>query len=213
MANFGFDRMRLVNAYEVAFREARSAVGASNILAKAEEFATLAEAVADCGLVVGTTAIGHRRLQHPVLRLEAGAREIKRALADAPAALLFGSEKYGLSNDDMSHCHWIMRIPTVDIDQSMNLGQAVAVCLYELVRNPRAPGVLRAGKKPARAADVEQCTRMLLEVLTESGYLNTITAHSSEQKIRRLVRRFEITTEDAPMLLGILRQILWRFRR
>ena len=65
MSNFGFTRLRVVNPYEVAFREARSAVGASEVLASAEEFTSIADAVADCGLVVGTTALGHREIQHP----------------------------------------------------------------------------------------------------------------------------------------------------
>src|SRR5574341_605496 len=111
MSNFGFTRLRLVNPYPVAFREARSAVGASAILEGAREFPTLAEAVADCALVVGTTALGHRELQHALRRLEYGARLIRKQLAAGPAALLFGSEKFGLSNDDLSHCHWLMRIP------------------------------------------------------------------------------------------------------
>src|ERR1019366_5900440 len=113
MANFGFARLRAVKPYDVAFREARSAVG---------------EAVADCRLVVGTTSVGHRELRHPIRRLEYGARLIRRGLAQAPVALLFGSEKFGLTNDDLSHCHWLMRVPTAGPDLSMNLGQAVALC-------------------------------------------------------------------------------------
>jgi tRNA C32,U32 (ribose-2'-O)-methylase TrmJ len=74
MSNFGFLHLRVVNPYDVAFREARSAVGASELLANAEEYKSLAEAVADCTLVVGTTAVRHRELQHPLKRLEHGAR-------------------------------------------------------------------------------------------------------------------------------------------
>src|SRR6202007_2074174 len=70
MSNFGFTHLRVVNPYEVAFREARSAVGAAEILASAESHASVAEAVADCGLVMGTTAVGRRELQHPLLRLQ-----------------------------------------------------------------------------------------------------------------------------------------------
>jgi len=210
MANFGFSRLRVVNAYDVAFREARSAVGAAPLLQSAEDFASLADAVADCRLVVGTTSAGHRELQHPIRRLEYGARLIRRALAQAPVALLFGSEKFGLSNEDLSHCHWLMRIPTVDADLSMNLGQAVALCLYELVRDPKAvqarPGKIRS----AAAAENEQITTMLMEVLRRSGYVNPVTAASTEEKVRRLVRRLDIAARDAPVLLGMLRQILWK---
>jgi len=98
MSNFGFFHLRVVNPYELAFREARSAVGASPILAAAEEFPSLAEAVADCTLVIGTTAVGHRELQHPVKRLEQAAPLIRKCLATSRVALLFGSEKRGLSN-------------------------------------------------------------------------------------------------------------------
>ena len=74
MTNFGFTRLRIVNPYEVAFREARSAVHAAPVLAAAEEFSNVGDAVADCRLVVGTTSVGHRELQHPLRRLEYGAR-------------------------------------------------------------------------------------------------------------------------------------------
>src|SRR5271170_2939912 len=129
MSNFGFPMLRVVNPYEPAFREARSAVGASDLLATAEKYDTLAEAVADCALVVGTTAVRHRHLHHPLKRLEEGARLIRKRLGSSRVALLFGSEKVGLANEDLSHCNWLMRIPTCEKNISMNLGQAVAVCL------------------------------------------------------------------------------------
>jgi len=91
MSNFGFQRLRVVNPYEKAFREARSAVGAALVMEQAEEFGTLAEAVADCSLVVGTTSVGPRDLQHSVQRLEGGAPLIRGHLDSGPCALLFGS--------------------------------------------------------------------------------------------------------------------------
>ena len=72
-------------------------------------------------------------------RLEYGARLIRQQVTSSPVALLFGSEKVGLSNEDLSHCHWLMRVPAYGDQISMNLGQAVAVCLYELIRDGRAP--------------------------------------------------------------------------
>ena len=137
MSNFGFQRLRVVNPYEVAFREARSAMGAAGLLASAEECNSVAEAVADCSLVVGTTSIQHRDLLHPIRRLDEGATLVRQQMASAPVALLFGSEKFGLSNDELSHCHWLINIPTRDEHVSMNLGQAVAVTLYELVRDSK----------------------------------------------------------------------------
>ena len=211
MANFGFSRLRVVNPYDVAFREARSAVGAAPLLKAAEEFASVADAVADCGLVVGTTSVGHRELLHPLRRLEFGARLIGRALARGPVALLFGSEKFGLNNDDLSHCLWLMRIPTEPVDLSMNLGQAVALCLYELARDPKA-ATAKPPKRTARASagETEQLTLMLFDILRKSGYTNPVTEGSTEEKVRRLVRRLDIAGRDAPVLLGMLRQILWK---
>ena len=153
MHNFGFRHLRLVNPYHVAYQEARSAVRATEILKNAKEYETTAEAIADCGLVVGTTSLGHRELQHPLRTLEYGGRLIRKRLTSAPVALLFGSEKFGLSNDDLSYCHWLLRIGT---EVSMNLGQAVAVCLYELTRKAAAPKPEKRKplrpKKPARRA-------------------------------------------------------------
>jgi tRNA/rRNA methyltransferase len=103
-----------------------------------------------------------------------------------------------------------MRIPTVDADLSMNLGQAVALCLYELARDPKAAKARPAKIAAATAAETEQITAMLIEVLERSGYVNPVTAGSTEEKVRRLVRRLGIAARDAPVLLGMLRQILWK---
>src|SRR5262249_27962973 len=127
MSNFGFTALRVVNPYEVAFRDAKSALGASSVLLSAKEFSSVADAVADCALVVGTTAIRHRQLQQPVKILTKAATAIRAKMNKSAVALLFGSEKWGLSNDSLSHCHWILHIPTREEHQSMNLGQAVAV--------------------------------------------------------------------------------------
>lgn len=142
--------------------------------------------------------------------MEFGARLIGRRLAARPVALLFGSEKFGLSNEDMAHCHWLMRIPTVDRDLSMNLGQAVALCLYELARDPKAARGALERVSPAAAGENEQITRLLVEALAASGYIQPLTAASTEEKARRLVRRLRISKKDAPVVLGMLRQILWK---
>lgn len=210
MSNFGHSELRLVNPYQVAFREARSAVKSQYVLRDAREYADLAEAVADCVLVVGTTSRGPRVLEHPLRRLELGGRLIAKRLATAPVALLFGSEKFGLSNDDLSHCHWLMRIPTRDEHGSMNLGQAVAVCLYEIARQPAA---VRGAVEPERPADVENLERLTLlleEVLAQSGYVHGEGGGAARLKIRRLVRRMKLDAHDAEVWLGMLRQIRWK---
>jgi len=218
MSNFGFLRLRVVNAYDVAFREAKSAVGAASVLTNAEEFTKLSDAVADCTLVVGTTAVRHRELQHPLRRLEYGARLIRKELATGSVALVFGPEKTGLSNDDLSYCHWLMNIPTREQHISMNLGQAVAVCLYELVRDGRkttpAKKIVKQEKteKHATAGEVERISDGLLEALHRSGYVNPVAATSTEERVRRLVRRMDLSSKDAELWLGMLRQILWKVR-
>lgn len=212
MSNFGFERLRVVNPYDVAFREARSAVGAARLMESAEVHPSVAEAIADCGLVVGTTAVGHRELLHPLRRLEYGARAIRAAMAAGPVALLFGSEKFGLSNEDMSHCDWLMHIPTRDAHASMNLGQAVALCLYEIVRESRAAAKEPVKIAPASSEEVERFTGKLLELLRESGYLQPRTAASTGQKVRRLVRRLNLPARDTEVWLGVLRQIEWKLK-
>jgi tRNA/rRNA methyltransferase len=212
MSNFGFSELRLVNPYEVAFREARSAVKAQAVLEKAREFATVAEAVSDCALVVGTTAIGHRILEHPMKRLELGGKIIARKLASAPVALLFGSEKFGLANEDMSHCHWLTRIPSREEHASMNLGQAVAICLYEIIRSPAATRVVPEAKRAADAAHLERMTEFLETILDRSGYVHARVEGSTRMKIRRLVRRLQLNTHDSEVWLGMLRQILWKLQ-
>jgi TrmH family RNA methyltransferase len=210
MSNFGFLHLRVVNPFNIAFRDARSAVGATAVLKKAKEFGSVAEAVADCELVIGTTAVRDRALHQPLRGLEAGAKLIRKHLTAGKVALMFGTEKYGLSNLDLSHCHWLMRIPTRDEHISMNLGHAVAVCLYELSRGTRSVAMPEKNEM-AKAKEVERITRLMFDVLLESGYIKPRAA-SAEEKLRRLVRRLNLNMRDAAVLSGMLRQIDWKLR-
>jgi tRNA C32,U32 (ribose-2'-O)-methylase TrmJ len=240
MSNFGFRRLRVVRPFEPAFLEAKSAVGASELLERAEHFDSVADAVSDCGLVVGTTAVRTRNLQHTLRRLEDGARLIRKRMVmvdrkknnvkgptfargagrtwgtqssarSGGVALLFGSEKVGLSNEDLSHCHWLMRIPTCDANISMNLGQAVAVCLYELVRDAKVSRGTTAGKiEMAGAEELERITLVLMETLRASGYLERRVIADVEERMRRMVRRMGVQARDSEVWLGILRQIVWK---
>ncbi|MGC1781423.1 MAG: RNA methyltransferase [Acidobacteriaceae bacterium] len=216
MQNFGFKRLRVVNPYEAAFREARSAVGAFPLLKNAEEFKSVASAIADCTLVVGTTAPGYRQIEHPDITLENGAPIILKELGIAPnlpnrVAILFGSEKSGLSNEHLSYCHWRMHVATGEEQPSMNLGQAVAVCLYELTRGTAAahPPDTPA---PASAEEMERITAVLLDSLDASGYLAIRPSADKENSVRRMVRRLNLSAEDVPVWLGMLRQIIWKLR-
>jgi len=225
MSNFGFSRLRVVNPFQVAFQEARSAVGAAELLARAEQYATVAEAVADCALVVGTTAVRHRDLRHVLKPLEEGGALIRERMQSGRrysenVALLFGSEKFGLSNEDFSHCHWLIRIRTDDEHISMNLGQAVAVCLYEVARSDadevktqhQAAQHVEDGAN-ATAEEVERITQMLFEALQLSGYVKPRTEGSTEEKVRRLIRRLSLQSKDAVAWQGMLHRIVLKLRR
>ena len=213
MSNFGSRHLRVVNPFRLAFREARSAVGGSAVLKNAEEFDCVADAVADCALVIGTTAVRDRKLDHPPKALDGhSALIIHSILQQARVALLFGSEKIGLTNDDFSHCHWLMTIHTHSQNISMNLGQAVAVCLYELARQAESPAPAETRELPS-AEQLEQIAKGLLEALHISGYVKPGTDKMFEKKARQLILKMNLEAYDAKFFLGMLRQILWKLRR
>jgi TrmH family RNA methyltransferase len=195
-----------VHPYEKAFREARSAVGAAEVLRDAEECASLEEAVADCGLVVGTTAIGNREIKHPLRSLDKAAPILRKRLARERVAILFGSEKKGLSNEDLSYCHWLVHVPTRAEHASMNLGQAAAVCLWELARGTRSFEE-RVARRAAKMETVERVTESLLVCLVKSGYVAARSERLAEEKLRRMVRRFALDEADAEVFLGMVRKV------
>jgi tRNA/rRNA methyltransferase len=218
MHDFGFRHLRLVNEFKVPFERARSAIDASAVLESAAEYPTVAEAIADCTLVVGTTALGPRRREHPIHTLAEAGPKIHSELKTADpgrVALLFGSEKTGLSNEELSHCHWLLTIPMHQTEgmrhASMNLGQAVAVCLYELIRNEAATS-LNAAQPGASSADLERLTLLLSEVMEASEYQRRHPANFDETLVRRLVRAMNLDRSRALAWTGILRQILWKLR-
>jgi tRNA/rRNA methyltransferase len=232
MHDFDLRHLRVVNDYPVPFESARSAVDANEVLADAVVFASVAEAVADCTLVVGTTAVGERNLQHPLLSLADAAPRLQDELrrGAGQVALLFGSEKTGLSNEELSHCNWLLTIPMQKHEgmrhASMNLGQAVAVCLYELVRvqleqtrekslpqNTMSESMSSTTNESATAADLERLTTLLYETLENSGYQRRHPAHCEPIHLRRLLRRMVEDAGDAAIWTGIFRQLLWKLRR
>ena len=230
MHDFGFSSLRVVNEFLPPLEAVKSAVDASEVIAAAQSFPSVAEAVADCTLVIGTTAVGERALRHELIQLSEAAPRIHEALADdaARVAILFGSEKTGLSNQELSHCQWLLTIPMHEHagmrHASMNLGQAAAVCLWELVRDapPEQPPIsepLRrsqirgdspAKPEPVPSGSLERITELFNEVLEKSEYTRRHAANSDPIHVRRLVRRIGIDAIDAPIWMGILRQILWK---
>jgi len=225
MHDFGFSNLRIVNEYPVPLEAARSAIDASAVLNAATEFPTVAEAIADCTLVVGTTAVGERDLQHPLLALDKAAPRLLAELAEAPqsnqptgnkVALLFGSEKTGLSNDELSHCHLLLTIPMAlhaDLRHpSMNLGQAVAVCLYELVRTRTLPHTGRPSTAPT-TAESDRLLTLFTEILEASEYTRHHPARSAPSDLRRFLLRAQIDRTDIVVWMGIFRQLLWKLRK
>jgi TrmH family RNA methyltransferase len=211
MQNFGARELRLVAPFEASFREARSAVGAGAVLSEAREFASVAEAVADCRLVIGTTASQRRELLQPLIGLEAAAAPVRAALTQGRVALLFGSEKHGLRREDLEHCHWLIRIATEDAQPSMNLGQAAAVCLWELAREMPPPPV--QVEATAVSGELERLGALLGELLQVGGYTHSQTAASTEAEVRRMLRRLHVTDADTHLLMGMARKLLWKMRQ
>jgi TrmH family RNA methyltransferase len=215
MSNLGALHLRVVAPYERAFREAKSAVGASAVLLEAEEFSTLREAVADCSLVVGTTAIGNREIKLPLRELQKAAPLIRKRMGGSRVAILFGSEKWGLSNESISFCHWLLHVPTRKEHYSMNLGQAAAVCLWELKRRERVTTEVGTGAqstqgRAARGETLEMISEVMLETLFASGYIPLRGRASAEEKLRRMLRRFDLEEGDAMVFLGMMRKIAWK---
>jgi len=228
MHDFGFSALRVVNEFPVPFEAAKSAVDASAVMTNAASFTTLADAIADCTLVVGTTAVGEREVRHDLLTLDQACPRIRSELGSPGrrVAILFGSEKTGLSNDELSFCQFLLTIPMYQHEgvrhPSMNLGQAVAVCLWELVRERRsdpthddkavvngAPCEVET-QTPADCANLERLHALLMEVLEATEYTRRHAANCDPAHMRRLIRRIGVDAVDAPVWMGILRQILWK---
>jgi tRNA/rRNA methyltransferase len=161
--------------------------------------------------------VGERALQHPLYGLPEAGEKIGSELSGegGRVALLFGSEKTGLSNDELSHCHWLLTIPMEEHEDlrhpSMNLGQAVSVCLYELVRAVDVNGA-KGIRQAAEAGEVERFVALFAEMLEATGYTRRHPANCDEEQIRRLIFRMGLSASDVPVWMGIVRQVLWKAR-
>ena len=213
MANFGLRKMLVVAPYDPVWQETRSAVGAEEVLHRARAVPDLLDAIGDAALVVGTTAGSRRSLDRGLLALPKLVPWLRRRKARGRAALLFGSEKTGLSNEHLSHCHAIVRIPTRADCPSMNLGQAVAVCAYELARSGAlAPGPPRLSIHPSGPANLQTLDHLFQRavcVLDRVGYLKPRVREAAIIKLRRLLLDLELTQSDARILGAILAQVEW----
>jgi tRNA/rRNA methyltransferase len=224
MANFGFRRLKVVAPFAATWRDARSAVGAPELLAEAVETATLAEALADCTLVVGTGTLTYRKPEQPVVSLPLLAPLVSRELeSGGRIALVFGSEKHGLTREDLSYCHVLVEIPTDPVQPSMNLGQAVAVCLYELAARVSLLKVLAEDKDlaeppgsvepAANTGRLELLAGVIEETMDAAGYSPRGMQPANRHDLRLMLRRMSFSAHDTRRILGIFRRILWRLKR
>jgi TrmH family RNA methyltransferase len=215
MANFGFRDLVVVAPHPPVWQEARSAVGAEQVLKSARAVNGLQEAIGDATLVIGTTSGSRRNLDRELIPLADLPAWLKsHAAGRSRATLLFGSEKTGLSNQELSYCHALVRIPTSPRCSSMNLGQAVAVCCYELARarvvSTRRP---TARVHLSEAADVQAFEHLFeraVRVLDQTGYLKPKARQATLIKLRRVLLALALTNNDVRILGGILAQIEWK---
>jgi tRNA/rRNA methyltransferase len=225
MANFGFAHLTVAAPYAPHWREAQSAVGAPQLLANAREFATLSEAVSRCTFVAGTGTLTHRKPDQPVVSLPDVTSLFERELArGGRAALVLGPEKHGLTRDDLSWCHVLVEIPTGPQQPSMNLGQAAAVCLYELVRPGAAPrppvlgqvvpGQVVPGQivPPPNSAGLHRLADLIEETMLAADYSPASMADANRHDLRVFLRRLALSAKDTRRVMGLFRRILWRLK-
>jgi tRNA/rRNA methyltransferase len=218
MANFGFGHLCVVAPYARSWREARSAVGAPQLLETAQEAPTLAEALADCTLAVGTGTLDRRKPEQPVVGLPALAPELVAEMErGGRVALVFGSEKHGLTRDDLSYCHLLAEIPTCPQQPSMNLGQAVAVCLYDLAVRASdgveaAPAPTHEEGQPASSATLELLGGVVEQAMIAAEYSPPGMRQANQHDLRLVLRRLALNERDAHRILGLFRRIVWRLK-
>jgi TrmH family RNA methyltransferase len=226
MANFGFQRLSIVAPFAVNWMEAKSAVGAPDLLREARVYETLADAVSHCTLVLGTGSLDRRKPEQAILDLPEAGRQVRQALAtEIPAsriALLFGSEKHGLTSDDLSWCHALVVIETSAAQPSMNLGQAVAVCLYEISRT--APETKTAnesdtlvqknkGSESPDSGQLDRLAGLIEETMEAVNYTTRGMRSANGEALRVLLHRLMPNEADLRRMMGLFRRILWQLRR
>ncbi len=187
------------------------AVHATDLLRQARQVSTLAEALQGCIQVFGTA--GRSEPYPPEWQIQSPRQAFPDLLAAGPAALVFGPEDQGLSNEELSLCHRQIQIPTDPIYPSLNLAQAVGICCYELrtllCQNP-PPLVASSGiSKPAPFELLEGFFGHLEALLLQIGYLHPHTARRKMLKLRALFHRTGLTVSEVALLRGILRQLQW----
>lgn len=206
MANMGFGALTLVDppASVDDFDERASAYGAFEVLDTARRVPTLADAVADCAFVAGTSG---RQGDEDWTPRRLAAEWASRG-PDVKMALVFGPERTGLTASELRSCHARVRIQTSPRRSSLNLAQAVLVIAYELFLadhrsvEPRADVALPA-------AEIESILEELKRGLLGIGYLNPQQPEGVLSELRRLLARARPTPREGTLLRGLARQVAW----
>jgi TrmH family RNA methyltransferase len=215
MKTMGLDRLRLVAPERFPATEATvMAAGADDVLQKALVFPDVRSAVADCGLLVGTTARA-RHLPWRVVEPREAAREIAAASATSEVAILFGAERTGLSNDDIEHCQLLLGIPTGTAYTSLNVAMAVQIVAYEVLLATRGEEAAAAarGIALASATDMERFYGHLEQVLEEVDFRDRNGEGHLMARIRRLFNRAVLDQNEVNILRGILTSVQGKRRR
>jgi tRNA/rRNA methyltransferase len=225
MANFGFARLSVVEPYEPHWREAQSAVGAESLLENASKTASLADAVSGCTLVAGTGTLTYRKPDQPVVALPELAPILRRELErGGRVALVFGPEKHGLTREDLSHCHLLVEIPTDPHQPSMNLGQAAAVCLYEVAVRALSPrgfsspgeaiqeqsleGIDDPEESAAKSDQLDRLEEAIDATMHATGYPAASMQAGRRRDLRVLLRRLALLERETRHILGLFHRIL-----
>jgi tRNA (cytidine32/uridine32-2'-O)-methyltransferase len=215
MSTMGLDELWLVAPASFPHAEATAlAAGADALLARARVVATLREAVADCGLVYATSARPRTAYYWPELTPRAAAPRLLAAALDGPAAVVFGTERTGLTNEELELCAAVVRIPSSPEFESLNLAQAVQVLAYEIRCAREGPAPLPPRPVPlAPSAELERLSAHLDEVLTEVGFTDRIRSPHLSRRFARIFGRAELDQHEVGMLRGFLAAVQARRRR
>ncbi len=184
------------------------AAGANHILENAQVFDHLDQAIADCGLVLGTTS-RHRTLEWQSLDASKAMEKVATDAAHCHVGILFGRESHGLSNDELERCHHLVRIPVEDEFASLNLGAAVMIMLYELrcsLLNRQDIVSSPADEAIASAADMQHFYSHLWQVLERIAFSDGRST-KLQRKLVRLFNRARPYEQEIRMLRGILAAI------
>jgi tRNA (cytidine32/uridine32-2'-O)-methyltransferase len=215
MKTMGLAKLALVAPQRYPAPEAGAmAAAAVDLLARAQVFATVREAVADCGLIVGTTARA-RHLPWRVVEPREAAPEIVAAARHGSVAVLFGAERTGLSNEDIEQCHRLLRIPSDEAYPSLNLAMAVQIVAYELrlaARDPATGAAVRAGPL-ASAHEMERFYEQLAAVLEEIDFRDRTGSGHLMARLRRFFNRAAPDENEIHILRGILTSVQGQRRR